>query len=205
LFDDDAAVLGLDEPEVGFFDPATGAVCFKFLAVNNAKWDEYAPQLFVDQYVNQYFGGPPPLWIAWGLKQYGVLGHEAAGKPDKPLDKQVAAARRYMERSPTLDKLFRVHPAFLDKAFGSFGDPKEDQRAAHYMLWGWHSFFRHAKQGKKYRKAYESCLKTLQATGRRTRSSRRSGRGRLAYRRRRTRSISRSASRARSTSRRSRS
>jgi len=32
-------------------------------------------------------------------------------------------------------------------------------------VWGWHWFFRHAKQGKKYRKTYEECLETLRETG----------------------------------------
>ncbi len=32
-------------------------------------------------------------------------------------------------------------------------------------VWAWHWFFRHARQGKKYRKTYEACLDTLLATG----------------------------------------
>ena len=53
----------------------------------------------------------------------------------------------------------------LDQWFDVTGADVPDINKAQAELYGWHWFFRHSKQGKKWRKTYESYLQTLRDTG----------------------------------------
>ena len=53
----------------------------------------------------------------------------------------------------------------LDQWFDLTGADVPDGAKAQTELYGWHWFFRHAKQGKKWRKNYESSLEILRDTG----------------------------------------
>ena len=149
------------KPDNAIFDASTRALLVKWMARNTQGFQDTLVQWAAAQYVHQYFGGDVPLWISGGVRMYAVYGAADGGKPQKP-DKD---RMRGTGGRPGVKQAVAGASRKLDAWFTTVSSDVPDMNVGFMELYAWHWFFRHAKQGKKYRKTYEQCLETLRATG----------------------------------------
>lgn len=106
------------------------------------------------QYAFDYFGGTVPMWVGTGLSLYTWIGVESGARPDKPKTGYVKQGQLAILGACPLPEWFDVWWSEVD-----------NKVQAGYVLWSWHWFLRHAKEGEAYRPAYEKYVKALRLTG----------------------------------------
>lgn len=143
-----------EPPDYAAFDPITRSTFVQLYRVDDDRGQPPLREAAVQQYLVQYFGGPPPLWIGAGLRRYAALVAQT-GKAEKPPsglqdDARIAIAKKCRR---------------LDEWIDGTGDAAGvDANEAATELWAWHWFLRHGP-GKKYGKAYQASLDALRQTG----------------------------------------
>lgn len=155
IFEKEAVENTGQKPDNAVYDARSRALLVKWMSRNSQGFDHDYHQFAASQLVSEHYGGNLPFWLSGGLRMYVLYGYQDGGKPQKP-DK---------DRMASLKGTISLAKLRLDQWFTTKIQDVPDTNRGFAEVWGWHWFFRHAKQGKKYRKAYEDCLETLLATG----------------------------------------
>jgi hypothetical protein len=152
---EDRAKLTHDKaPEHAAYDPEARCVLVSLVA---DKMDDFPEPLYAaaaGQYVWQYFGGTPPVWLYWGLQEYGrqmALGGNK-GKIGNEWESKVKAAAAAGKRR--LDQWIDVQDA---------RDVPEKSPGLELFAWQW--YLRNGRGAKKYKKQLDAYVATLQSTG----------------------------------------
>lgn len=147
------AAIGI-APDNATYNPADRAAMVSIMGENTQGYQDAAAQSGARQYVWQYFGGTPPIWVDVGLAAWGRFLAVGGGKKLLPetisqTKSAVAAGKR------RLDQWFDV------KSWNEVTDNDQGTRE----LFAWHWYFKNGKSSKKYKKAYDGYVQTLRETG----------------------------------------
>jgi len=153
-FEDRAKTAGYANPQFGVFNPPDRCSMVSILSENAQGNDDAVYVTGAEQYLWQYFGGTPPLWVVIGLREYAKASALGGGKKMPPelvtrTKSAIAAGKR------RLDQWFDVV---------SSSEIKDDNQGALELL-GWHAYFRVGRGSKKLRKNYDAYLQALRDTG----------------------------------------
>jgi hypothetical protein len=153
-FDDRAKAAGLGEVKYGVFNPSDRCAMVSILGETAQGNDEAVYRAGAGQYVWQYFGGSPPIWVDVGIREYTTAWALGGGKKLQAeyvsrTKSAIAAGKR------RLDQWFDV---------ASWAEVKDDNQGALELL-GWQAYFRVGRGSKKLRKNFEAYLQTLRDSG----------------------------------------
>jgi hypothetical protein len=155
IFDKTAVASTGQKPDNAVYDARGRALLVKWMSRNSQGFQSDMNQFAAAQLVSEHYGGNLPFWLSGGLRMYLFYGFEEGGKPQKPDKGRLSRARSTIG----LAKLR------LDQWFTTKLQDVPDSSRGFTEVWAWHWFFRHAKQGKKYRKMYDASLDALLETG----------------------------------------
>jgi hypothetical protein len=153
-FEDRAKAAGYSDPKFAVFNPPDRCSMVSILGENAQGNDEAIYATGAEQYMWQYFGGTPPLWVVIGMREYAKAIAVGGGKK-LPTDlvnrtkSAIAAGKRRLDQ-------------WIDVASSS--EIKDDNQGALELL-GWHVYFRMGRGSKKLRKNYDAYLQSLRDTG----------------------------------------
>ena len=153
-FEDRAKAAGYAKVEFGVFNATDRCAMVSILGENAQGNDEAVYHAGAAQYLWQYFGGSPPIWVDVGMSQYVVASALGGGKKLSP-DLVGKAKQAITAGKRRLDQWFDV---------ASSAEIKDDQQGA-LELFGWHAYFRVGRGSKKLRKNYDTYLQTLRDSG----------------------------------------
>ena len=156
LYDTTATANTGEAPEVATYDPVEHALLVKWMSRKTAAYSQNIMARVSDQSILEHFGGRPPLWVDLGLWTYIEYLWQDKGKATKPDKSRMTDFMKPMIADSTrrLDQWFDLQRSDIPDVFFA-GDE----------LYAWHWFFRHAKQGKPWRKPYDSYMDILRVTG----------------------------------------
>ncbi len=156
LYDTIATKNTGERPDVATYDPVEHALLVKWMSRKTAAYSQNIMARVSTQSIIEHFGGRPPLWVDLGLWTYIEYMWQDGGKPTKPDKSRMKDFMKPMIADSTrrLDQWFDLQYTDIPDRFLA-GDE----------LYAWHWFFRHAKQGKPWRKSYEGYMNVLRETG----------------------------------------
>jgi hypothetical protein len=145
-----------EAPDFAAYDPSSRCVAVQLYRSGDDEFPAVLREAAGRQYLAQYFGGVPPLWIDVGLRRYASVTADSGGKADKPKSGYVDEVRGLVKmKHKRLDE-------WMDEGGGGPTGAADKDAAAE--LWAWHVFLRHGP-GKKYAKPYQASLDALRQTG----------------------------------------
>jgi hypothetical protein len=142
-------------PERAAFNPLDRCAMVSILGENTNGQDEAVCLAAASQYVWQYFGGTPPMWVDRGLSTYGQCLALGGGKGKFSPDAISKVKTAVVAGKRQLDQWFDVVLA----------SEVTDMGQASLELCGWHAYFRVGKGAKKYKKQYDTYIQSLRDTG----------------------------------------
>jgi hypothetical protein len=156
-FEDRAKAVFGSPPEHADYDPVDRACIVKIMGENSNGYDEALWGAGARQYIAQYFGGNPPIWLDTGLRVYVQWTLRSGSKPGGKLAPEVMAnaKRAVAEGKRRLDQWFDVV---------NWSEVTSNEQGAG-ELFAWQVFMRHGKGSKKYKKMLESYVQTLRDSG----------------------------------------
>jgi hypothetical protein len=153
-FETRAKAAGYAEPPDGVFNPPDRCAMVSILGEGTQGFEDAIYATGAEQYLWQYFGGTPPLWLVIGLREYAKATAMGGGKK-LPADTLTRTKSAIASGKRRLDQWFDV---------GSSSEIKDDKQGSFELL-GWHAYFRIGRGSKKFRKNYDAYLQSLRDTG----------------------------------------
>ncbi len=150
-FEDRAKTVFGSPPEMAAFNPVDRCAMVKLLAETR---DQYAGELShagAAQYVWQYFGGTPPVWLDVGLSVYGQVLGAAGGKGKLPPDTVSKAKAAVAAGKRRLDQWFDV---------AGWNEVTDNDQGVNELL-AWQVYFRTGRGANKYKKQYTGYIQAL--------------------------------------------
>lgn len=142
-------------PDFAAYEPNSRSLGVQLYRADDEDYPFAVREAAARQYLGQYFGGLPPVWLDVGLRRYAAIGSQSGGKPDKPKSAYVDGARLQISKKwKRLDEWMDV---------GATAGSAPDAESA-VEIWAWHVFLRHGA-GKKYSKQYQASIDALRQTG----------------------------------------
>jgi hypothetical protein len=142
-------------PDKAAFNPPDRCAMVSILTENAAGNEDAISLTAATQYVWQYFGGTPPIWVDRGLSKYGQCLVLGGGKGKFSPDAMTKVKTAVVAGKRQLDQWFDVVLA----------SDVTDMEQASLELCGWHAYFRVGKGAKKYKKQYDAYLQSLRDSG----------------------------------------
>lgn len=152
-FETRAKTAGYADPRSAVFNPPDRCSMVSILGEGTQGNDEAVYATGAEQYLWQYFGGSPPLWVVIGLREYAKA--SAIGGKKLPPDLVTRTKSAIAAGKRRLDQWFDV---------ASSSEIKDDNQGA-LELFGWHAYFRVGRGAKKFKKNYDGYLQTLRDSG----------------------------------------
>jgi hypothetical protein len=154
-FEDRAKAAMGSKPERAAFNAPDRCAMVSILGEATNGQEEAVTFAGAQQYVWQYFGGAPPIWIESGLSRCGQLAALGGGKGKTPPDAMTKAKAAIAAGKRRLDEWFDV----------VLTNEVTDMDQASLELFGWHTYFRTGRGAKKFKKQYDAYIQSLRDTG----------------------------------------